>query len=64
MVRDGAMVEREMRRTSTSRRDLEEAMREHGGAEIAEVESARLERSGNISVVRKPAAPTSSQASS
>ena len=54
LVRDGVAIEAEMRHTSISQRDLEEALREHGVADLDEVEGAWLERSGNISVVKKP----------
>lgn len=53
LVREGELVEANMRRSSITRHDLEEALREHGVADVAQVASARLERSGNISVVRK-----------
>ena len=53
LVRGGEVVEGNMRRSSITRHDLEEGLREHGVAEVAEVASARLERSGDISVVRK-----------
>jgi uncharacterized membrane protein YcaP (DUF421 family) len=53
LVRDGEPIEAEMRHTSISRHDLEEALREHGVAGLDEVEGAWLERSGNISVVKR-----------
>jgi len=53
LVREGQVVEKQMRRSSITRHDLEEALREHGVDELAQVASARLERSGNISVVRR-----------
>ena len=53
LVRDGDVVEEQMRRSTISVHDLEEGLREHGVADVAEVASARLERNGNISVVRK-----------
>ena len=53
LVRAGQVVEKQMRHSSITRHDLEEALREHGADELAQVASARLERSGNISVVRR-----------
>jgi uncharacterized membrane protein YcaP (DUF421 family) len=53
LVRDGVPIERAMRRTSISQHDLEEALREHGIGDLGEVEGAWLERSGNISVIRR-----------
>ena len=55
LVRDGTPIEAEMRHTSISQHDLEEALREHGVANLDEVEGAWLERSGNVSVVKRPA---------
>lgn len=52
LVRSGVPIEAAMRRTTTTRHDLDEALREHGVDDLAEVASAHLERSGNISVVR------------
>ena len=53
LVRDGEPIAAEMRHTSISRRDLEEALRENGVADLDQVEGAWLERSGNISVVKR-----------
>ena len=53
LVRDGKVIEVEMRRSAISPHDLEEALRQEGVADVAQVASARLERSGNISVVRR-----------
>ena len=58
LVRDGVAIEREMRRGSISRHDLEEALREHGIADLGEVAGAWLERSGNISVVKRDGGDT------
>ena len=53
LVRDGKVIAVEMRRSAISPHDLEEALRQEGVADVAQVASARLERSGNISVVRR-----------
>jgi uncharacterized membrane protein YcaP (DUF421 family) len=53
LVRDGKVIEAEMRRSAISSHDLEEALRQEGVIDVARVASARLERSGNISVVRR-----------
>ncbi len=53
LVSDGKLDRPAMAATAVSRRDVDEALRERGVAELAEVESAHLERSGKISVVRR-----------
>jgi uncharacterized membrane protein YcaP (DUF421 family) len=53
LVRDGKMIEAQMRKSAISSHDLEEALRQEGVIDVAQVASARLERSGNISVVRR-----------
>lgn len=53
LVRDGKVIEAEMRRSAISSHDLEEALRQEGVVDVTRVASARLERSGNISVVRR-----------
>jgi uncharacterized membrane protein YcaP (DUF421 family) len=53
LVRDGKVILEQMRRSAISTHDLEEALREAGVADVAKVASARLERGGHISVVRR-----------
>jgi uncharacterized membrane protein YcaP (DUF421 family) len=52
LVRDGAIDWRAMRRSHMSERDLWEDLRGKGVARLEEVAEARLERSGELSVVR------------
>ncbi|HEV8629225.1 MAG TPA: YetF domain-containing protein [Thermoanaerobaculia bacterium] len=56
LMRHGEIVEHAMRHSHTTRGDLAEALREHGVADLGEVEEAWLERSGYISVIRADAA--------
>ena len=53
LVRDGRAIEAQMRRSAISIHDLDEALREAGVADVAKVASARLERGGHISVVKR-----------
>lgn len=53
LVRDGRVIDEQMRKTATTVHDLDEALRQEGVADVAQVASARLERSGSISVVRR-----------
>ncbi|HEV8240451.1 MAG TPA: YetF domain-containing protein [Thermoanaerobaculia bacterium] len=53
LVRDGRAIDDQMRRSAITVHDLDEALREEGVADVAQVASARLERSGKISVVRR-----------
>lgn len=53
LVSDGQMVEANMRKEGIDRQELEQAIREHGVADIAGVELAVLEIDGDISVVPK-----------
>lgn len=57
LVRDGEIDERMMRKTHLSRRDLEEDLRSDGLTDVKQVVEARLERSGRVSVVKKPSEP-------
>lgn len=51
LVSDGELLEDQMRRSSISRRDLEEALRLKGVASLDRVQTVCLERSGQISVI-------------
>ncbi|MCC6382697.1 MAG: DUF421 domain-containing protein [Dehalococcoidia bacterium] len=53
LVSDGQVVEANMRKEGIDRQELEQALREHGVADIAGVELAVLEIDGDISVVPK-----------
>lgn len=53
LVRDGAVDADAMRIEHLSNRDLEEGLREAGLTNLANVESARLERDGRMSVILK-----------
>lgn len=54
LVKDGEMLESNMKSSSVTKHDLEEAMRTRGGIkEIDQIDQACLERSGEISIVKK-----------
>jgi len=53
LVREGEELRAAMRRAHITHHDLEEAMRQHGVATLADVASAHLERDGNISVLAR-----------
>jgi len=53
LVKDGQMDAAEMRRAQISEGDLREGLRQEGVSDLAEVREARLERSGEVSVLRK-----------
>ena len=53
LVRDGRMLRRNMRRELITEEELLSQLRQQGVGDIAEVESARLEGDGRISVVKK-----------
>jgi uncharacterized membrane protein YcaP (DUF421 family) len=57
LIRDGEVDEEMMRKTHTTKRDLDEDLRIQGLDDASGVKEARLERSGNVSVVKadKPA---------
>lgn len=58
LVRDGTIQWDAMRKSHMSELDLMGALRENGGTEdLGEVKVARLERSGNISVIKAPRSP-------
>lgn len=58
LVKDGEIVWRGMRAKSLSERDLEEALRLKAGlTDCKEVEEARFERNGDISVIKKRSEP-------
>jgi uncharacterized membrane protein YcaP (DUF421 family) len=53
LVRDGKPVDRELRRSSITRHDLDEHLRLQGGViGTSDVLEARLERNGSVSVVK------------
>ena len=51
LVRDGRVLEDAMRREGVDRRELQQALREHGYLDLADVRMAVLEVDGTISVV-------------
>ena len=54
LIRDGELLPEEMNRQQFSMADLEESLRLHGQvADPREVEEARFERNGKVSVVRR-----------
>ncbi|KAA9331666.1 DUF421 domain-containing protein [Hymenobacter busanensis] len=58
LVENGRIHYGNLRRNNLSKRDLLQGIREAGGTdEVREVETARLERDGRISVVQKPKRP-------
>jgi len=57
LVRGGEVDEHMMRKTHLTRRDLEEDLRSNGVTDASDVAEARLERSGQVSVVKKPSQP-------
>jgi uncharacterized membrane protein YcaP (DUF421 family) len=58
LVRDGVVDAAEMRRTRMSEEDLKEAFRLASGTEdVTQAAAARLERSGQLSVIKSPTEP-------
>jgi uncharacterized membrane protein YcaP (DUF421 family) len=55
IVRDGKVDEKALRGCHLSKRDLEEELRQHNIASLDRVAEARLERSGQISILTKDA---------
>ena len=53
LARDGAAIEKNLRRWSISEADVNEALRQRGAQGLDETALLRLEPSGSISVVRK-----------
>jgi len=53
IVLDGKVQDEEMARAHVARDDLEEALRHHDVADIAQVREANLERNGDISILTK-----------
>jgi uncharacterized membrane protein YcaP (DUF421 family) len=53
IIRDGRPDKREMAKSHMSDDDLDEDLREKGVKEPSEVQEARLERSGKLSVIKK-----------
>ena len=65
LVRHGRLIRRNLRREMISTPELMALLREHGVTKLAEVNFARMEGDGDISVIRVPrceaAAPTQAQ---
>lgn len=55
LVRDGRAQRRAMRRELMTMDDLMAALREHGVDDLAQVHTARMEKDGEISVIRRDA---------
>jgi uncharacterized membrane protein YcaP (DUF421 family) len=53
LVRDGKMLRRNMRRELISESELVSKLREHGVADVKDVQAAYIEHDGQISVIRK-----------
>ena len=52
LIRDGELVQEQLRAAHLTERDLWEALREKGIAELRDVQEVRLERNGELSVIR------------
>ncbi|HEU0201795.1 MAG TPA: YetF domain-containing protein [Burkholderiaceae bacterium] len=63
LVRDGRLIERNMRRQLLTEDELMEKLRDHGIGSLAEVKAAFLESSGDVSVVKRSGATDDSAAS-
>jgi len=57
LIRDGRKEEAEMRTAHLTDHDLEEDLRRHGLTRLEEVAEARLERNGDISIVKAQGQP-------
>jgi uncharacterized membrane protein YcaP (DUF421 family) len=57
LVRDGIADEKALAGVHMTMRDLEEALREQGMTELANVFEARLERDGSVSLIKKQTRP-------
>ncbi|HYG87427.1 MAG TPA: YetF domain-containing protein [Azospirillum sp.] len=57
LVRDGAVDRHQMHAAHLTDRDLEEDLRRHGVTRVDQVAEARLERNGDISVIRAKSEP-------
>lgn len=53
LVKDGKLREEELKKNSLTEKDLQEAMRVGGVTSIEDIETACLERSGDISIIKK-----------
>lgn len=53
LVQDGQVDEETLRAAHMSRRDLDEALRQQGVADVQQVKEAHLERDGSISVIER-----------
>jgi len=54
LVKDGKVQAKQMKDAHISRDDLDEDLRQEGVADVSEALEARLERSGRLSVIKKP----------
>ncbi len=54
LIRNGSVDQEALRAAHMTRDDLDEDLRAAGVADAREVKEARLERSGNLSVIKKP----------
>lgn len=63
LIRDGVMLERALREEGVTKGDLMSAVRQHGIADIDDIDLAVLETNGSISVIPKGAASASASAS-
>lgn len=58
LIADGQMKQQGMRRSSASRRDIEQAMRTQGEEPaLAQIHRAYLERDGSISIISRDSGP-------
>jgi uncharacterized membrane protein YcaP (DUF421 family) len=61
LVADGKVLDAELRRCGLTRRDLYGLLRQHGVDELASVRFVVFEQRGQVSVVRRGAAPTDTE---
>ncbi len=61
LIHAGKVIPAHLAKERVTREELEQALREHGIASVAEVSSAVLEVDGSISVLRLDEAPTASR---
>jgi uncharacterized membrane protein YcaP (DUF421 family) len=57
VIKDGAILQHAARRLHMTEHDLLQAMRENGVGSVSRVAEARLERSGEVSVIRRAGTP-------
>jgi uncharacterized membrane protein YcaP (DUF421 family) len=56
LIRDGVMLEKAIREEGVTKGDLMSAVRQHGIADVEDIDLAVLETNGSISVIAKSAA--------